>query len=98
MVFSSHAKCAELVPNLSLGVNTSTCAQRTAVVDNLYVHHATPLATLQARRMIVELYAATTKKFNAALQREVRKALIPIVFINCDLWQSKVSGEKFIGE
>ena len=22
----------------------------------------------------------------------------PIVFINCDIWQSKVTGEKFIGE
>ena len=48
--------------------------------------------------MIVELYAATAKKFNATLQAEIRAALIPIVFINCDLWQNKVSGEKFIGE
>lgn len=48
--------------------------------------------------MMVELNAAATKKFNAALQTSARNALIPSVFINCDLWQSKVSGEKFIGE
>ena len=45
--------------------------------------------------MIVELYAATTKEFNAPLKAEIRAALIPIVSINCDLWQSKVSGDKF---
>lgn len=52
----------------------------------------------QIKRMMVELYAATTKRFNTALQTAVRNALIAILFMNCDLWQSKVSGEKFIGE
>ena len=48
--------------------------------------------------MIVELYPATTKKFNATLKAEIRDALIPSVFINRDLWQSRVSGETYIGE
>ena len=48
--------------------------------------------------MIVELYPATTKNFNATLKAEIRDALIPSVFINRDLWQSRVSGEKYIGE
>ncbi|CAM9198236.1 unnamed protein product [Hapterophycus canaliculatus] len=48
--------------------------------------------------MAVELYAATTQKFNTTLLKDVRRALNKILFLNCDLWTSKVSGEKFIGE
>ena len=40
----------------------------------------------------------TSRRYNAELTAAIRKAPIPIVFINCDIWQSKVSGEKFIGE
>lgn len=53
---------------------------------------------LQIKRMIVELYAATTQTFNETLIKDVRRALSKILFLNCDLWTSKVSGEKFIGK
>lgn len=48
--------------------------------------------------MIVEMYAATTRAFNSELVKDVRRALIPILYLNCDLWTSRVSGEKYIGE
>ncbi|CAM9992252.1 unnamed protein product, partial [Ascophyllum nodosum] len=48
------------------------------------------------KRMVVELYDDTSRRYNAELTAAIRKAPIPIVFINCDIWQSKVSGEKFI--
>ena len=52
----------------------------------------------QLKRMIVELYAATIGKFNTALAKDVRKAVAKILFLNSDLWTSKVSGDKYIGE
>ncbi|CAB1117218.1 unnamed protein product [Ectocarpus sp. CCAP 1310/34] len=49
------------------------------------------------KKMIVEMYAATTRAFNSELVKDVRRALIPILYLNCDLWTSRVSGEKYIG-
>ena len=60
--------------------------------------HVSLVQLWQLKRMIVELYAATIGKFNTALAKDVRKAVAKILFLNCDLWTSKVSGDKYIGE
>lgn len=52
----------------------------------------------QIKKIVVELYDDTTKRYNAQLAAAVRRAPIPIVYLNCDIWQSKVSQDKFIGE
>lgn len=79
-----------------------SCAYPAALVHNISVrtaHCPRPTAPIpQIKRMVVELYDDTSRRYNAELTAAIRKAPIPIVFINCDIWQSKVSGEKFIGE
>ena len=50
------------------------------------------------KRVIIELYDHTSKKHNANVVASIRKAPVKIIHINVDIWQSKVSGEKFIGE
>jgi len=57
-----------------------------------------PLSLSQIKRIIVELYDDTSKKHNAKIVAAIRKAVIKIVYVNVDIWQSKVSGEKFIGK
>ena len=52
----------------------------------------------QVKRLLVEIYAATTRSFAASMLKAVRAARIPIVHINVDLWASKSSGEKYIGQ
>ena len=51
----------------------------------------------QIRRIVIELYDDTSKKHSAAVVAAIRKA-VKILYVNVDIWQSKVSGEKFIGE
>ena len=50
----------------------------------------------QIKRIVIELYD-TSKKHSAAVVAAIRKA-VKILYVNVDIWQSKVSGEKFIGE
>ncbi|CAN0044929.1 unnamed protein product, partial [Ectocarpus sp. 12 AP-2014] len=49
------------------------------------------------KKTIVEMYAATTEKFNRQILKDVRRALVPILYMNCDLWTSKGSQDKYIG-
>ena len=51
----------------------------------------------QIKRIVIELYDDTSKKHSAAVVAAIRKA-VKILYVNVDIWQSKVSGEKFIGE
>ena len=46
----------------------------------------------------MKLYAATTRAVTINPRKEISAALLPIVYINTDLWTRKVSGDKFIGE
>ena len=46
----------------------------------------------------MELYAATTRVITINLRKKISAALLPIVYTNTDLWTSKVSGDKYIGE
>ena len=46
----------------------------------------------------MKLYAATTRVVTINLRKEISAALLPIVYINTDLWTSKVFGDKYIGE
>jgi len=50
----------------------------------------------QIKRIVIEVYD-TSKKHSAAVVAAIRKA-VKILYVNVDIWQSKVSGEKFIGE
>ncbi|CAN0144047.1 unnamed protein product, partial [Scytosiphon promiscuus] len=50
------------------------------------------------KKHVVELYHATIGAVTADLQKEIRAALLPIVYINTDLWTSKVSGDRYIGK
>ena len=52
----------------------------------------------QIRRIVIELYDDTSKKHSAAVVAAIRKAVVKILYVNVDIWQSKMSGEKFIGE
>ena len=47
--------------------------------------------------MMVEMYDATTKNFNTAMQKVIRNSVIPMVNVSVDIWRSRVSGLKFIG-
>lgn len=58
----------------------------------------TTAATSQIKKMIVEMYAATTERFNKQILKDVHRALVPILYMNCDLSTSKVSQDKYIGE
>jgi len=51
----------------------------------------------QIKRIVIELYDDTSKKHSAAVVAAIRKA-VKILYVNVDIWQSKVPGEKFIGE
>ena len=51
----------------------------------------------QIKRIVIELYDDTSKKHSAAVVAAIRKA-VKILYVNVDIWQSKMSGEKFIGE
>eukprot|EP00904_Undaria_pinnatifida_P006868 jgi/Undpi1/3310/HiC_scaffold_15.g06684.m1 len=55
------------------------------------------LQSKSVKRLLVEIYAATTRPFAAAMLKAVRAARIPIVHVNVDIWASKSSGEKYIG-
>ena len=85
MVASLARTPLHLFTTFLLVVRTAHCPRPTAPIP-------------QIKRMVVELYDDTSRRYNAELTAAIRKAPIPIVFINCDIWQSKVSGEKFIGE
>ena len=54
--------------------------------------------TSQVKKMIIEMYDATVKRFHASMQKMVRIADVPIGYVNADLWTSKVSGYKYLGE
>lgn len=44
------------------------------------------------------MYAATTRASNSNMVKDVRRALIPILYLDCDRWTSQISGHKYIGE
>ena len=48
--------------------------------------------------MVAEIYAATVRDFNKSMQQTLRNADIPIMYVNADLWTSKISGLKYLGE
>ncbi|CAN0580139.1 unnamed protein product, partial [Laminaria digitata] len=48
--------------------------------------------------ILTEIYAATCQSFAASMLKTIRAATIPIAHANVDLWTSKVSGEKYIGD
>ncbi|CAN0026975.1 unnamed protein product, partial [Ectocarpus sp. 6 AP-2014] len=43
------------------------------------------------------MYAATTRASNSNMVKDVRRALIPILYLDCDRWISQISGHKYIG-
>jgi len=53
---------------------------------------------LQVKRVIIELYNDTSQRHSTAVVKMIRNAVINVLYVNVDIWQSKVSGEKFIGE
>eukprot|EP00904_Undaria_pinnatifida_P011834 jgi/Undpi1/7781/HiC_scaffold_23.g10254.m1 len=60
-------------------------------------HGAKRAFDIEIKRHVVELYAATPRVVTINLRKEISAALLPIVYINTDLWTSKVSGDKYIG-
>lgn len=75
-----------------------------SLAPTIHGHFHRPLCTYDARRQkqvkkhVVELYHATIRAVTTELLKEIRAALLPIVYTNTDLWTSKVSGDKYIGE
>ena len=58
----------------------------------------TPPPTSQVERVIIELYNDISKRHSAAIVKVIRDAVINVLYLNVDIWTSKVSGKKFIGE
>ena len=48
--------------------------------------------------MIAQIYTETVRDFNKRMQQTLRNADIPIMYLNADLWTSKISGLKYLGE
>ncbi|CAM9628292.1 unnamed protein product [Ectocarpus sp. 4 AP-2014] len=55
------------------------------------------LTTSAVKKLIIEMYAATTRASNSTMIKDVRRALIPILYLDCDCWTSQISGQKYIG-
>lgn len=42
--------------------------------------------------------AATLDMFKARILETIRASLLPIIYVNVDLWKSKIACEKFLGK
>ncbi|CAN0322078.1 unnamed protein product [Ectocarpus fasciculatus] len=62
------------------------------------VDSAPPPPTWQVKKLVIETYAATTRASNLQTAKDVRRALIPILYLDCDRWTSQLSDHEYIGE
>ena len=53
---------------------------------------------LQIKRMVVEMYDATKEVRKSKMAKMKEFSPLPWLHINVDLWTSRTSGEKYIGE
>ncbi len=56
------------------------------------------ISFIQVKKLVVEMYAATTNASNTVMQPLIRNACAPIVFLLSDIWTSQATGHKHIGE
>lgn len=69
-----------------------------ATLDGAFSTDSARAALPQVKHVVIEMYAATLDKFKSNMLEAVHAALLPIIYVNVDLWKSKFSGEKFLGE